>query len=62
MSSPSQPDNQGGCGLHHEAFTYGCPGCLDYADDLLIARQVRDRDAAGPGVRIPLEQLEAEDA
>lgn len=48
------------CRIHGEAFTYGCPGCADYADDLAIAAEVRARDAADTGERITVEELAEE--
>lgn len=46
-----------GCALHGEAFMHGCPGCLDYADDLAIVTEVRKREATDTGERITLEEL-----
>jgi hypothetical protein len=49
-----------GCALHGLAFTYGCPGCDEIWDDVVIAIQVRERLANDTGERLTLEEFAAE--
>lgn len=49
-----------GCNLHGCAYTPGCPGCDELADELALLRQVRERLENDSGERVSLDALLAE--